>query len=170
MRGEANVAAVKPLPWVLTKMPVTQSQIPVTAPTQALDLLTFSLDTTTRADEAISRMTLGVQGTAPAGSFANFQIIYFPAGLKKGGTVVATNDGSTWSPIAQLDFPFATPIAVKRNFDAVFVLQVDVIAGATGFFAPRLETVSVMSAGVERLLSGADTCNLPMEGDLFQVN
>jgi hypothetical protein len=167
-----SAARARLTPWTFTKIPTTPATQNVAAPVQGLDALVFEMTGSAVKGDVVKAMAFMITGTLQAGSLTSFQLVYFPAGLKKPGVVVGTNDGSSWAPgpttsIVSIDL--TSPITTGPNFKADFILRVDVNGAGSFFFTPELRTATVDVGGVPTLLTGA-TCDLPLPGDTFYVN
>jgi hypothetical protein len=125
---------------------------------------------TDQRDTRVTAMAFQVMGTSPVGTLSTYQLVYFADGLKKQGTVVGTNTGSTWvpgtSPIVSI--PFTTPLTLPRNFKGEFALLVDVAGGAGTSFTTQLQTVTMDAGAGDTYVT--DTCDLPLAGDTFYIS
>jgi hypothetical protein len=168
----ASEARVKPSPWTFTKIPSAWAAHTVASPALGLDAMAFEMTASGAKGDVVTSMAFMITGTVQAGDLASFQLFYFPGGLDKAGSLVGSNDGSTFAPgpttsIVPIDL--TAPITVGQKFKGDFVLRVDVIGTGSFFFSPQLQTVTVDVAGVPTFLVGA-TCALPLPGDTFNVN
>lgn len=168
----ASGAKVKASPFTFTKIPATWAAHAVASPVQGLDAMTFEMTASAAKGDILMAMAFMISGTLQAGDVANYQLLYFPDGLKKPGVVVGSNDGSTWAPgpttsIVSIDL--TAPITMGQNFKGDFILRLDVNGAGSFFFSPQLQTAAVDVGGVLTLLTGA-TCDLPLPGDTFYVN
>ena len=156
-----------------TKLPIVAVTDIMITPTPHSDLLTFSMITTETKAITVDRFSFMIYGSLPVGALTNFELTWYPKGLKKPGIVVATNDGSTFVPGSLpanfLNLDFTTPLLLDKKMDGVFVLRADVNAPAPYFFNVRLQTANVGIGGVDQLLLDT-TCDLPLAGDVFFVN
>ncbi|HET8538427.1 MAG TPA: hypothetical protein VFL83_01015 [Anaeromyxobacter sp.] len=156
--------------WVFTT-PLPPRTVFVVAPVQSHEMLAFTLVVTGYRDTRITRMAFQVMGTIPAGSLANYRLVWFADGRRRGAappTVLGTNDGTIWAPPSSpIVIRFATPLTLPRNFNGEFALLADVNGGAGTFVTPQLQTVTMDQGAGEVYVT--DTCDLPLAGDTFYV-
>lgn len=168
--SDLEAGARAPL-WTFTKIPNAYQARYVTAPAAGVDALPFEVQASGARDTAITRMAFMITGTLPIGSLSSFEVVYYPGGLAKPGTVLGTSSGASWAPGALssiVEVVLATPITVGQNFRGQFALKVDVGGTPPYFFDPQLQTVTIRAGGVEKYLVGS-TCDLPLPGDTFYV-
>lgn len=173
--GSATQAqtAVKATAYLFTKIPPQITDLTI-APGADVQAFAFSLDATATKGQALSELAFMINGSVQAGNLSNFRLVYYPQGLTKPGTIIATNDGATWAPgSTPADFLRLRPqsFILQQNFKGVFALIVDVNAGASPyFFWTRLQTANAIVDGVEQELGNPITCDLPIQGDTIHVN
>lgn len=164
--GEARAAA----PWTFAKTNGAWTPTAVAPSTAGIDALVFNVATTAVPLEVVKQMTFQVTGTGRTAEVANFQLVFYPDGLGTPGIVVGSNTGTGWGPgqshVVTIDLH--TPVAFRGANSGFFALRVDVNGPRTFFFQPELRTVTVVSAGVARLVR--ETEDLPLPGDSFFVN
>jgi hypothetical protein len=165
--AQATPAVATPWTFTTTTQPSTFS----VAPAPAIDAMVFNVSATGVGPTRVTRMTFVVKGTVHTSEVANFQLVYYPAGLGSPGVVVGSNAGVGFAPpgktsIVHIDL--ATPIDFQGNFTGDFSLKMDVNGARSYFFTPRLQTVTIESAGVARFVS--ETGDLPLQGDMIYVN
>ena len=156
-----------------TKLPIVAVTDIMITPAPRTDLLTFSMVTTETRAITVNRFSFMIYGSLPVGALTNFELTWYPKGLKKPGTVVAANSGAGWipgsTPANFLNLDFTTPLLLDKKVDGVFVLRADVNQPAPYFFNVRLQTANVGIGGVVQPLLST-TCDLPLAGDVFFVN
>jgi hypothetical protein len=134
----------------------------------------FTLDTTGSKGDALAEVAFMIFGSVQAGNLSNFRLVYYPKGVTKPGTIIASNDGSTFIPGSQpANFLRLRPqgFVLPQNFKGVFALVVDVNAGLSPyFFWTRFQTANAVMDGVEQLLVNPIEQELPLQGDTFNVN
>jgi hypothetical protein len=167
-----SAASARASSWTFTKLMPGQAFLPVAPQAQGIEALAFEVTSADTAAVTVTRMGFMITGTLPIGSLSDFELVSYPNGLNAPGVVVGKNDGSTWPQGPKkftIDVPLSTPLALGSS-RATFVLRANVKAGgAAYFFNPDLHTVTVSEGGVERLLIG-ETEDLPLPGDIFNVN
>ncbi len=158
--------------WTFTKSPGPWDRHGVAAPASDLDAMVFNLTVAGVAPTRVTRMAFMVTGTLQTAELANFELVFYPAGLASPGVVVGSNTGSGWAvgpTTSTVSIDLTAPIAVQGDiFTGVFALRVDVNGARSFFFQPQLQTVTIENDGVERYL--VDTEDLPLPGDSFYVN
>ena len=171
------VTAVTPTPkgtfFSFTKLPFFAVSDVMMAAAPRTDLLTFSMVTTETKAITINRFSFMITGSLPVGALTNFELTWYPKGLKKPGIVVATNDGAAWvpgpTPADFLNLDFTTPLLLDKKVEGVFVLRGDVNGTTRYLFQPRLQTANIGIGGVDQLMLDT-TCDLPLAGDVFFIN
>ena len=136
-----------------------------------VDAMVFNVTAAAVAPTNITRMAFVVSGTVKNAELANFQLVYYPNGLAAPGVVVGSNAAAAFAPGGTTDtvsIDLATPIALQGNYSGMFALRGDVNGVRSFFFAPRLQTVTVVQGAAERFL--IETEDLPMSGSTFYVN
>jgi hypothetical protein len=165
----AQAAPAVANPWTFT-MPVAPASYAVAA-APGLDAMVFNVTAAGVGPTRVTRMSFVVKGSVNTREVANFQLVYYPAGLGNPGYVVGSNAGTGFAPAGKtstIDIDLASPIAFEGSFAGDFALRVDVSGTRSYFFTPRLQTVTIESGGLVRYLT--ETEDLPMQGDLFYVN
>ena len=156
-----------------TKLPIVAVTDIMMTPTPHSDLLTFSMITTETKAITVDRFSFMIYGSLPVGSLTNFELTWYPKGLKRPGIVVATNDGAAWvpgpTPADFLNLDFTTPLLLDKKVEGVFVLRGDVNGTTRYLFQPRLQTANIGIGGVDQLMLDT-TCDLPLAGDVFFIN
>ncbi len=161
-----------------TKLPAGFAEHTI-APGPDVQLMAFQIDSSRTKDIGLAQLQFMIfggmldgSGPLPTGYLTNFRLLYYPKGLGGGSTVVASNDGSAWTPGHTPDtfLPInLTPVfAFKQNFTGVFALVADV-SGGPARFQPHLRVASVDVGGVQLPLLNPTTCDLPLAGDGFIV-
>jgi hypothetical protein len=160
--------------YVFAKIPPQILDRTITAPAVDVQAFVFSLDTMGTKGDALAEVAFMINGSLVAGNLSNFRLVYYPQGLTKAGTIIASNDGSTWAPgPTPADFLRLRPaaFALPQNFRGVFALLVDVNPGAAPyFFWTRIQTANAVINGVEQLLVNPIEQVLPLQGDTIHVN
>ena len=158
--------------WTFTKSPAAQA-IYAAQPQPGFDAMVFNVGATGVGLTHVTRMAFVLKGRVHAPQVANFDLVYYPAGIGGPGVVVGSNAGAGFAPAGPrsvVNIDLASPIAVQGDFTGAFALRMDVNgAGASSFFfAPRLQTVTIEQGGIVQDL--VQTEDLPMQGDTFYVN
>ena len=168
----AQLAArnLKALQVFFTKVPATRTTQTISVGT-AVDLMAFTVSSTYATGLSLTEMSWMVYGSLTATDLSNFELVYFPDGLANPGTVVATSNTFVPGPTVSLHMRLNSPLSLdtknKERVLGTFVLRADVNA-PTQMINFRLSTAAVLEAGVEHLLFEG-TCDLPLDGDTFQV-
>lgn len=170
---EQTTAKVKAATYFFAKIPTQVLDQRIT-PRPDVQAFVFSLNTTGTKGDALAELAFMINGSVQAGNLSNFRLVYYPQGLTSPGTVIAFNDGSTWTPgSTPAQFLRLRPagFVLPMNFKGVFALVLDVNpAGAPYMFWARLQTASAVINGVEQLLVNPMEQELPLQGDTFWVN
>lgn len=167
---QVDAKNLKALQVFFTKVPATRTTQTISTGT-GVDLMTFTVSSTYATGLSLTEMSWMVYGSLTATDLSNFELVYYPDGLANPGTVVATSStfvpGPTVSLHMRLNSPLAFDTKNKERMLGTFVLRADVNA-PTQMINFRLSTAAVLEAGVEHLLFEG-TCDLPLDGDTFQV-
>ena len=170
---DQTAVKAKAATYFFAKIP-TQVLDQTITPTLDVQAFVFSLNTTGTKGDALAELAFMINGSVQAGNLSNFRLVYYPRGLTSPGTVIASNDGSAWTPgSTPADFLRLRPagFVLPMNFRGVFALVVDVNpAGGPYMFWARLQTANAVINGVEQLLVNPMEQELPLQGDTFQVN
>jgi hypothetical protein len=167
----AAATAAKATLFTFTKVPAPVSNVSIAAGAD-VQIYAFHLDTDRTRDIELTSLSFMISGSLQAGSLSNFRLVFYPNGFDKAGTVVATNDGSAWTP-----GPFPsnfmtlrlTGFVLPQNFRGDFGVLADV-SGSSYFFWEQMQTATITVNGVEQPLVNPTTCDLPLLGDTFHVN
>jgi len=171
--GVAGAAATvaKATLFTFTKVPAPVSDVSIAAGPD-VRIYAFHLDTDKTKDIELTSLSFMISGSLQPGSLSNFRLVLYPNGFGKPGTVVATNDGSAWTP-----GPFPsnfltlrlTGFVLAQSFRGDFGVLADV-SGSSYFFWEQMQTATITVNGVELPLENPTTCDLPLRGDTFHVN
>ena len=156
--------------FTFTKVPTPVSNVSIAAGPD-VQIYAFHLDTDKTKGIELTTLSFMISGSLQAGNLSNFRLVFYPNGFAKPGTVVATNDGTGWTP-----GPFPSNFlrltmagfALPQNFRGDFGVLADV-SGSGYFFWEQMQTATVTVNGVEQPLENPTTCDLPLLGDTFHV-
>ena len=168
--SQVNAKNPKALQIFFAKVPTTRTVQTISVGT-GIDLMTFTVSSTYASGLSLTEMSWMIYGSLTATDLSNFELVYYPDGLASTGSVVATSNSFVPGPTVSLHMRLNSPLLFDtKNKDRVlgtFVLRADVNA-PTQMINFRLSTAAVLEAGVEHLLFEG-TCDLPLDGDTFQV-
>jgi hypothetical protein len=169
--GVAGAAATvaKATLFTFTKVPAPVGEISI-APGPDVQIYAFHLDTDRTKDTELTSLSFMISGSLQAGSLSNFRLVFYPNGFGKAGIVVATNDGSAWTPGPSNFMTLRLAgFVLPQNFRGDFGVLADV-SGSSYFFWEQMQTATITVNGVEQPLENPTTCDLPLLGDTFRVN
>jgi hypothetical protein len=171
--GFAGAAATvaKATLFTFTKVPAPVGDVSI-APGPDVQIYAFHLDTDRTKDIELTSLSFMISGSLQAGSLSNFRLVFYPSGFGKPGIVVATNDGSAWTPGPSPSNFITLRLAgfvLPQNFRGDFGVLADV-GGSSYFFWGQMQTATITVNGVEQPLENPTTCDLPLLGDTFRVN
>jgi hypothetical protein len=165
-----SATAGKATLFTFTKVPAPVSNVSIAAGSD-VQIYAFHLDTDKTKGIELTSLSFMISGSLQAGNLSNFRLVFYPNGFGKAGTVVATNDGSAWTP-GPFPSNFMTlrmsGFVLPRNFRGDFGVLADV-SGSSYFFWEQMQTATITVNGVEQPLENPTTCDLPLLGDTFHV-